>query len=251
MVGVASSGRTMGHGRAAFTCGSWCLRSGVCEGPRHDSPSASERLGGSCTRLWALPCWPCLGVEAAPLDLISVGGRRTCPFSPNVYAFNFSCMKGHSLLAPRAKQGHSRPLVALLPRSYSLHGAEVPEQSGMVGPWMWATSAVKVGQLQSLPNLVPATMFTPREPETWVLARPMWPTPIPMAHGPTISAHHGPCRSARAPRTRSTPSRPPHTATPLYTKKHFCKKSGQPPCVIAHCNVYPLSHTNDNLRYIR
>ena len=79
MVGVASSGRTMGHGRAAFTCGCWCLRSGVCEGPRHDSPSASEWLGGSCTRLWALPCWPCLGVEAAPLDLISVGGRRTCP----------------------------------------------------------------------------------------------------------------------------------------------------------------------------
>ena len=66
MVGVASSGRTMGHGRAAFTCGCWCLRSGVCEGPRHDSPSASEWLGGSCTRLWALPCWPCLGVEAAP-----------------------------------------------------------------------------------------------------------------------------------------------------------------------------------------
>ena len=70
-VGVASSGRTMSHGRAAFTCGSWCLRSGVCEGPRHDSPrtDASERRGGSLYasfRLWALPCWPCLGVERQP-----------------------------------------------------------------------------------------------------------------------------------------------------------------------------------------
>ena len=43
-----------------------------------------------------------------PMDLsCRVGQRTSVGFGPNVYVFNFSHIEGHSVLAPRAKQGHS------------------------------------------------------------------------------------------------------------------------------------------------
>ena len=55
---AASSGCLMGRGCAPFTCGTWCLRSGVWNGRWHGCLTACERVYGSLCTCTGSPLWP-------------------------------------------------------------------------------------------------------------------------------------------------------------------------------------------------
>ena len=79
---AASSGCLMGRGCAPFTCGTWCLRSGVWNGRWHGCLTACERVYGSLCTCTGSPLWP-----------MGVGGKHGFEFggwecsSDPAYAF--------------------------------------------------------------------------------------------------------------------------------------------------------------------
>ena len=82
---AASSGCLMGRGCAPFTCGTWCLRSGVWNGRWHGCLTACERVYGSLCTCTGSPLWP-----------MGVGGKHGFEFGG--WELEFGVPQGCSML---------------------------------------------------------------------------------------------------------------------------------------------------------
>ena len=82
---AASSGCLMGRGCAPFTCGTWCLRSGVWNGRWHGCLTACERVYGSLCTCTGSPLWP-----------MGVGGKHGFEFGG--WELEFGAPQGCSML---------------------------------------------------------------------------------------------------------------------------------------------------------